>query len=121
MAEVNEGFTISRDQNGMGITVHIGPNTKILIEGTPDTQVENRKLQKHTAYSLRSRFFTPAFPYLADKRKFPPVSSSATATQIPFRYSLGSDGRWVATTDGHDFEGVVTRDLLRLCSGCPAF
>lgn len=28
---------------------------------------------------------------------------------------------WVNTKDGHDFRGIVTRDLLRLCAGCPDF
>lgn len=28
---------------------------------------------------------------------------------------------WANVRDGHDFRGIVTRDLLRLCSGCPQF
>eukprot|EP00617_Octactis_speculum_P018942 CAMPEP_0185757994 /NCGR_PEP_ID=MMETSP1174-20130828/16527_1 /TAXON_ID=35687 /ORGANISM="Dictyocha speculum, Strain CCMP1381" /LENGTH=39 /DNA_ID= /DNA_START= /DNA_END= /DNA_ORIENTATION= len=29
--------------------------------------------------------------------------------------------RWVAEGDGHDLEGIITRDLLRVCAGCPDF
>ena len=28
---------------------------------------------------------------------------------------------WVNAEDGHDMEGLLTRDLLRLCVGCPEF
>ena len=30
-------------------------------------------------------------------------------------------GTWINTEDGHDMEGLLTRDLLRLCVGCPNF
>ncbi|KAJ0395389.1 hypothetical protein P43SY_002965 [Pythium insidiosum] len=29
--------------------------------------------------------------------------------------------RWEDETDAHDIEGLLTRDLMRLCSGIPAF
>lgn len=32
-----------------------------------------------------------------------------------------AQGRWLSSEDGHDLEGIVTRDLLRQCAGCPDF
>lgn len=29
--------------------------------------------------------------------------------------------QWRNVKDGHDFRGIVTRDFLRICSGCPDF
>jgi len=31
------------------------------------------------------------------------------------------DGTWLNTIDKHDMRGLVTRDLLRHCRGCPKF
>ena len=30
-------------------------------------------------------------------------------------------GQWLSQTDGHDLRGLVTRDVLRHCVGCPRF
>eukprot|EP00937_MAST-01D_sp_MAST-1D-sp2_P007646 g7646.t1 len=30
-------------------------------------------------------------------------------------------GKWVGVADGHDMEGLLMRDLLRVCVGCPTF
>ena len=30
-------------------------------------------------------------------------------------------GKWINADDGHDLEGLLMRDLLRICVGCPAF
>mmetsp|Transcript_20094 Transcript_20094/g.35718 ORF Transcript_20094/g.35718 Transcript_20094/m.35718 type:complete len:198 (+) Transcript_20094:41-634(+) len=30
-------------------------------------------------------------------------------------------GRWIALDDGHDMEGILTRDLLRCAAGVPSF
>ena len=31
------------------------------------------------------------------------------------------ENAWLHPKDKHDFKGIFTRDLLRLCSGCPNF
>ena len=37
-------------------------------------------------------------------------------------YSYAYDGEyWLSVMDGHDMRGLITRDLLRHCCGCPAF
>lgn len=32
-----------------------------------------------------------------------------------------NDGQWLSVIDGHDMRGLVTRDLLRHCTGLPNF
>jgi frataxin-like iron-binding protein CyaY len=37
-------------------------------------------------------------------------------------YSYAYDGEyWLSVMDGHDMRGLITRDLLRHCCGCPMF
>ena len=37
-------------------------------------------------------------------------------------YSYAYDGEhWLSVMDGHDMRGLITRDLLRHCRGCPMF
>ena len=39
-----------------------------------------------------------------------------------FNYRYDSDsGYWLGTQDGHDMRGLVTRDMIRHCTGMPKF
>jgi frataxin-like iron-binding protein CyaY len=39
-----------------------------------------------------------------------------------FAYSFDAGrGLWLSQADGHDMRGLVTRDVLRHCVGCPQF
>jgi frataxin-like iron-binding protein CyaY len=39
---------------------------------------------------------------------------------LEYKYDR-SQRLWLNVKDSHDFRGLVTRDLLRICSGCPNF
>lgn len=45
---------------------------------------------------------------------------SPTSGIYQYNYSL-PDGNWLSIIDGHDMRGLVTRDLLRHCTGLPQF
>jgi frataxin-like iron-binding protein CyaY len=39
-----------------------------------------------------------------------------------FAYYFDAETKtWLSRADGHDFRGLVTRDILRHCIGCPQF
>ncbi|CAM9368300.1 unnamed protein product [Discosporangium mesarthrocarpum] len=39
-----------------------------------------------------------------------------------YRYVFSAEqGKWVGELDGHDFEGMLTRDLIQQAYGCPKF
>jgi hypothetical protein len=52
-----------------------------------------------------------------------PVTGFGTYRMPLEREGLPGGRRWVAAAEahGHDLEGALVRDLLRLCNGCPAF
>ena len=46
--------------------------------------------------------------------------NSPVSGLLEYRYDRGQQ-LWRNVKDGHDFRGIVTRDMLRLCAGCPNF
>jgi frataxin-like iron-binding protein CyaY len=48
------------------------------------------------------------------------IVTSPTSGVYQYNYSI-PDGYWLSIIDGHDMRGLVTRDLLRHCTGLPQF
>ena len=47
--------------------------------------------------------------------------SEQVTSGAPTRLESYLCGRWVSGEDGHYLEGIIVRDLLRQCRGCPTF
>ena len=54
------------------------------------------------------------------------VATQTVRVQSPVSGVFGyvfdrESGLWLSQTDGHDLRGLITRDVLRHCVGCPKF
>lgn len=96
MAEMNPGFSIERSECGLHFKATLGATDAI------------------GGGELGQILLTGDSVDMAIKAVLP-VSGTKT-------YGFNSSsGRWVCKNDGHDLEGIIVRDLLRQCRGCPSF